>query len=156
VLLLLHAFQFSLLLLPLLLVSLLLLPLLLLPLLLISLLLLPLLLLPLLLISLLLLPLLLLPLLLLLLLIGLPKHYLRRNRDQRKANKKRSCLPGLSKYGCNYREKNGLMRQTFRHRCGLGVDDVALDEGFRKTLRKDGSRDTLHNHLVLLSTALHR
>jgi hypothetical protein len=160
VLLLLHAFQFSLLLLPLLLVSLLLLPFLLLPLLLISLLLLPLLLLPLLLISLLLLPflllplllvsLLLLPLLLLLLLIGLPKHYLRRNRDQGKANKKRSCLPGLSKYGCN------LMRQTFRHRCGLGVDDVALDEGFRKTLRKDGSRDTLHNHLVLLSTALQR
>ena len=104
---------------------------------------------PLLLVSLLLLTFLLLPLLLLLLLIGLPKHYLRRNRDQGKANKKRSCLPGLSKYGCNYREKNGLMRQTFRHRCGLDVDDVAFDEGFRKALRKDGSRDTLHNHLVL-------
>jgi hypothetical protein len=147
------------LLLPLLLVPLLLLPFLLLPLLLISLLLLPFLLLPLLLISLLLLPflllplllvsLLLLPLLLLLLLIGLPKHCLRRNRDQGKANKKRSCLPGLSKYDYNYLEKNGLMRQTFRHRWGLGV---AFDEGFRKTLRKDGNRDTLHNHLVLPCT----
>ena len=143
-LLLLHAFLFSLLLVPLLLHTFLLLPLLL-----ISLLFLPFLLLPLLLVSLLLLS-----LLLLLLLIGLPKHYLRRNRDQGKANKKRSCLPGLSKYGCNYREKNGLMRQTFRHRCWFGVDDVAFDEGFRKTLRKDGSRDTSHNHLVLPCTEM--
>ena len=117
------------------------------------LLLLPFLLFSLLLVSLLLLPFLLLPLLLLLLLIGLPKHYLRRHRDQSKAKQKHSCLPGLSKYGCNYREKNRLMRRTFRHRCWFGVDDVALDKDYRKTLRTDRSRDTLHNHL---GAALHR
>jgi hypothetical protein len=125
VLLLLHAFLlFSLLLVPLLLVSLLLLTFLLFPLLLVALLLL---------VGLLLLTFLLFPLLLLLLLIGLPKHYLRRNRDQGKAKQKHGCLSGLSKCGCNYREKNGVMRQTFRHSCRLGV---AFDEGFRKTLRE--------------------
>ena len=103
---------------------------------------------PLLLVSLLLLPFLLFPLLLLLLLIGLPKHYLSRNRDQSKAQQKYGCLPGLSKYGCNYREKNRLMRQAFRNRCWFGVDDVAFDKDFRKTLRKDRSRNTLHNHLI--------
>jgi hypothetical protein len=179
--LLLHAFLlFSLLLIPLLLVSLLLLTFLLIPLLLVSpllltflliplllvspllltfllllvsLLLLTFLLFPLLLVSLLSLTFLLFPLLLLLLLIGLPKHYLRKNRNQGKAKQKHRCLPGLSKCGCNYREKNGLTRQTFRHSCRFGVDGVAFDEDFRETLREDRSRDTLHNHLV---AALHR
>jgi hypothetical protein len=133
-LLLLHAFLlFSQLLLPLLLVALLLitvllLPFLLFPLLLIALLLLPLLLFPLLLIALLLLTFLLFPLLLLLLLIGLPKHHLRRNRDQGKAKQKDGCLFGFSKCGCNYREKNELMRHTFRHSCRLGVDGVAFEK----------------------------
>jgi hypothetical protein len=90
---------------------------------------------------------------LLLLLIGLPKHYLRRSRDQGKAKQKHGCLPGLSKCGGNHREKNGLMRQTFRHSCWFGVNDVAFDEGFRKTLRENRSRDTLHNRL---GAALHR
>ena len=94
--------------------------------------------------SLLLLPLLLVSLLLLtfpliLLLIGLPKHYLRRNRDQGKAKQKDGCLPGLSKCGGNHRLKNGLMRQTFRHSCWFGVNDVAFDEGFRKTFRENRS-----------------
>ena len=90
---------------------------------------------------------------LLLLLIGLPKHYLRRNRDQGKAKQKHGCLPGLSTCGGNHREKNGLMRQTFRHSCWFGVNDVAFDEGLRKTLRENRSRDTLHNRL---GAALHR
>jgi hypothetical protein len=148
VLLLLHAFLFSLLLVPLLLHTFLLLPLLLIslllltfplfplllvslllltfPLLLVSLLSLTFLLLPLLLVLLLSLTFLLLPLLLLLLLIGLPKPYLRRNRDQGKAKQKHSCLPRLSKCGCNHWEKNGLMRLTFRHSCWFGVNDVHL------------------------------
>jgi len=120
---------------------------LLLPLLLISLLLLAFLLVALLLVALLLLALLLLPLLLFLLLIGLPKHYWRRNHDQGKTKQKHGGLSGLSKRSCNQRENNGLMRETFRHSCRLGVDGVAFDEGFGKTLRKDHSRDTLHNHL---------
>ena len=123
------------------------LPFLLLALLLVALLLLALLLLALLLVALLLLAFLLLPLLLFLLLIGLPKHYWRRNHDQGKTKQKHGCLSGLSKRSCNQRENNGPMRQTFRHSCRLGVDGVALDEGFGKTLRKDRSRDTLHNHL---------
>jgi hypothetical protein len=118
-LLLLHAF---------LLFSQLLLPLLLVALLLITVLLLPFLLFPLLLIALLLLPFPLFPLLLLLLLIGLPKHHLRRNRDQGKAKQKDGCLFGFSKCGCNYREKNELMRHTFRHSCRLGVDGVAFEK----------------------------
>ena len=129
----------AILLLPLLLLAFLLVPLLLVALLLLTLLLLPLLLVALLLLTLVLLPLLLfafllLPLLLFLLLIGLPKHYWRRNHDQGKTRQKHGCLAGLSKRSCNQRENNGLMRQTFRHSCRLGVDGVAFDEGFRKDL----------------------
>jgi hypothetical protein len=77
---------------------------LLLALLLVALLLLAFLLLPLLLVALLLLACLLLPLLLFLLLIGLPKHYWRRNHDQGKTKQKHGCLSGLSKRSCNQRE----------------------------------------------------
>ncbi len=121
----------AILLLPLLLISLLLLAFLLVPLLLLALLLLTFLLVPLLLVALLLLTLLLLPLLLFaflllplllfLLLIGLPKHYWRRNHDQGKTKQKHGCLAGLSKRSCNQRENNGLMRQTFRHSCRLKI-----------------------------------
>jgi hypothetical protein len=76
--------------------------------------------------ALLLLTFLLFPLLLLLLLIGLSKHHLRRNRDQGKAKQKHCCLSGVSKCGCNYRGKNGLMRQTFRHSCRL--DSAAFEK----------------------------
>ena len=121
------------LLLPLLLVALLLVAFLLVPLLLVALLLLALLLLPLLLVALLLLALLLFPLLLLLLLSRLPKTYLRRNHDQRKAKQNHRYLSGPSssgvcKPGCTYREKNVLMRQTFRHSCRLGIDGSAFEK----------------------------
>jgi len=145
------------LLLPLLLVALLLLAFLLFPLLLVTLLLLAFLLFPLLLVALLLIAFLLFPLLLVtlllltfllfLLLIGLPKHYSRRSCDQSKTKQKHGRLPGYSKCGCNYGERNRLTRQTFRHSCRSGVDGVAFDEGFGKTLREDRSRDTLQNHL---------
>jgi hypothetical protein len=59
-------------------------------------------------------------LLLLLLLVGSPKHHLWKNRDQGKAKQKHRCLSGVSKCGCTYRGKNGLMRQTLRHSCRLG------------------------------------
>ena len=119
---------FPLLLLSLLLISLLLFPLLLFPLLLIArlffpllliaLLLLSLLLLSLLLVALLLIPLLLLPLLLLLL-TGLPKHYLRRARDQGKAEQQHRRVFGVRNCGANYRKNNRLIRRTLWHRCRL-------------------------------------
>ena len=79
-------------------------------------------------VALLLLAFLLLPLLLFLLLIGLPKHYWRRNHDQGKAKQKHSCRSGLPNCGFDYREKNGLVRQTFRHNRRLGVDSVAPEK----------------------------
>src|SRR6266568_3229149 len=92
--------------------------LLLVPLLLIALLLIALLLLSLLLVALLLIPLLLLPLLLLLL-TGLPKHYLRRARDQGKAEQQHRRVFGVRNYGANYRKNNRLIRRTLWHRCRL-------------------------------------
>ena len=109
---------FPLLLLSLLLISLLLFPLLLVALLLVALLLLARLLFPLLLIALLLIPLLLLPLLLLLL-TGLPKHYLRRARDQGKAEQQHRRVFGVRNCGANYRKNNRLIRRTLWHRCRL-------------------------------------
>ena len=109
---------FPLLLFPLLLLSLLLISLLLFPLLLVALLLLARLLFPLLLIALLLIPLLLLPLLLLLL-TGLPKHYLRRARDQGKAEQQHRRVFGVRNCGANYRKNNRLIRRTLWHRCRL-------------------------------------
>ncbi len=109
---------FPLLLFPLLLIARLFFPLLLIALLLLSLLLLSLLLLSLLLVALLLIPLLLLPLLLLLL-TGLPKHYLRRARDQGKAEQQHRRVFGVRNYGANYRKNNRLIRRTLWHRCRL-------------------------------------
>jgi hypothetical protein len=115
---------------PLLLITLLLLTFLLFPLLLITLLLLAFLLLPLLLLTLLLIVFLLLPLLLLLLLSGLPKPHLRRNHDQRKSKQKHDYLSafGICMPDCTYREKNLLMRQTFRHSCRLGIDGSVFEK----------------------------
>ena len=109
----------ALLLLAFLLVALLSLPFLLFPLLLIALLLLARLLVPLLLVALLLLALLLLTLLLHLLLTGLPKHYLRRARDQGKAEQQHCRVFGVRNCGANYRENNGLIRRDFWHICRL-------------------------------------
>jgi hypothetical protein len=119
---------FSLLLIPFLLFALLLVPLLLIALLLFSLLLIPFLLFALLLVPLLLIALLLIALLAvtLLLLTGLGEPCLRRNHDQGQAEQKHGHRSGLPNCGCNYREKNGLMRHAFRHSRHLGVNGVAL------------------------------
>src|SRR6266568_1870622 len=81
------------------------------PFLLFSLLLVPLLLIALLLIARLLFP------LLLLLLTGLPKHYLRRARDQGKAEQQHRRVFGVRNCGANYRKNNRLIRRTLWHRC---------------------------------------
>src|SRR6266436_6231457 len=86
-----------------------------------------------------------------LLLRGLREPYLRRNHDQGKAKQKHGRQSGLSNCGCDYREKSGLVRQIFRHSRSLGFNGIALYEGFRKSLRGDRSRDTLHNHLAGLA-----
>jgi hypothetical protein len=112
-----------------LLIALLSLPFLLFPLLLFALLLFALLLFPLLLIPLLLISLLLLPLLLLQLLTGLPKHDLSRARNQGKAEQKYGCAFSDRKRGSNYREKNGLIRQTLWHRCRLRSTVLHLMRG---------------------------